>query len=162
MLATFIVLVIAFSGIFIGQLLARIAREEIQPGKRYFLVSRKIILGMLIALLLISITSFSFLWMIAVLFGAGLGYAFRSQFFFFGLTLMMTSLISPTLFFICAVLVFLHLMIFGSVEKKISVRIPAHALLFFIPLVLFFFPSFLLTFQTILFGILAGALLFQS
>jgi hypothetical protein len=74
----------------------------------------------------------------------------------------MTSLISPTLFFICAALVFLYLMIFGSVEKKISVRTPISAFLFFIPLVLFFFPSFLLTFQMIFLGILAGALLFQS
>jgi hypothetical protein len=82
MLATFIVLVIAFSGIFIGQLLARIAREEIQPGKRYFLVSRKIILGMLIALLLISIPSFSFLWMVAVLFGAGLDMLSEASFSF--------------------------------------------------------------------------------
>lgn len=137
MLPELIVIALAFLGTFAGRGLATLAPEEIPIGKRYFLFSEKVLIVLLALLFVPQLPSLSASLLFFVFIGGLLGYLIHQQPLFIGIALVVASFLSPSVFFIAAVLMFLHGMVTGSVERQ-SMR---STIFFFLPLLLFLFPS---------------------
>ena len=158
MIQQIIVIILAFLGSLAGRWLAVLAPEEISVGKRYFLFSKKVLMALLSLLLVSQIPSLSFSLLFFVFIGGLLGYVIHRQPVFFSFALVATSFLSLSVFFISAVFIFLHGMVTGSVERQP----PSSIFFFFLPLLLFLFPSFVSANLSGLLAVTIGALLVSA
>lgn len=157
MLTKLLIACIAFSGLLMGYLLTFLVKEEIKPGQKYFLwlerVLRLVIIGML-------------LWIIATpkamllpfIIGIIVGLFLKIRYFYLGLALAAASSLPMNLFVVVAALVFVYGFPYGSISSKL--KLPFHALLFFIPVLVMLFFSPMNT-ETII-AFVAGALVLQK
>ena len=132
-----------FLGFFINLLLQKIAKEELKPGKKYFKITEKLILFLLIITILIPTQNYLYL-IIGTIIGFLLS-IFITIYFFSGLPLAISFLYTNNFILIVSTLTF----IYNILPKKFSYKY----FLFFIPLILTkFIPTDLLI------GISAGSL----
>ncbi len=138
-----IIPIIIFLGFFINLLLQKIAPEELKPGKKYFKITEKILLFLLIAIILIPTQNYLYL-TTGVLIGFLLA-MFITIYLFLGLPLAISFLYTNNFILTISTLTF----IYNILPKKFSYKY----FLFFIPLILTkFIPTDLLI------GISAGSL----
>ncbi len=134
----FLVPIIAFSGIFIGLLLKKIAKEEIKFGKfggKYFIWMKRIILLLLIIMLLYFSDNYLFI-IAGIIIGLILG-VFLSEYLFLGMISVIGFLQSKDILLIISSLIFLYGMPYGSILRKIKLRqLISVTLSFFIPFLL--------------------------
>lgn len=157
MLTKLLIALIAFSGLLVGYLLTFLAKEEIKPGRKYFLILER---ALLIALALVL---FSQVWttksfIIPLILGLVIGYFLKVRYFYLGLALAASVTLAMDVFVLVASLVFLHGLPYGSIASKI--KLPMHMILFFIPVVimLFFSPNN----TNLLLPFVAGTLILQK
>jgi len=91
----FLVFILSFLGLAVGILIAKYTKEEIKPGKKYFIILKKLIL------VSISFVILSYIKMTWIFFlGMFIGYFFREVYFYLGLAI--GSSISPSIMIISA------------------------------------------------------------
>jgi len=114
----FIEIIIAFLGIIIGLILARFTKEELRPGKKYFIWFKKIILLILVVTLIhFSLTKIFFIrdfvfTLIGLIIGLFVGYFFKKEYFYFGFVLYLLAYTSSFLFI--SILIFLFGLPYGT------------------------------------------------
>lgn len=140
MLTKVLIACIAFLGLLVGYLLTFLAKEEIKPGKKYFIIVERAILIML-ALVLLSQVWATKTFIIPFIIGLVMGYFLKIRYFYLGLALAASVTLSMEVFVLVASLIFLHGLPYGSVSSKL--KLPLHSILFFVPILimLFFSPN---------------------
>ncbi len=131
---------IALIGLFFGIFLAYFIKEEIEPGRIYFLVLEIIVLMVLI------LFSFKFQ-IISLIFGLIFGFIIKKEYFYFGIGLV-SSTVNKDLNFLYSSLVFVYGMPYGSLlvyEGNLN-KLYLDLILFLVPLVLYLFNFNLLYF----------------
>jgi hypothetical protein len=129
----------AFLGLVVGDVLSKIAPEEMKPGKKYFKIG-KIVLAWLIVL-----TFFFFSWKVLnvhyiflILFGLLMGIFFRGTYFMFGVGI---GFVSGGFSYLLASLIFVFGMFEGSLNAKLH-SFWMHFISYFIPVVILLFYDF--------------------
>lgn len=138
MLTKLLIAVIAFLGLMVGYLLTVLAKEEIKPGKKYFLILQRVLL-LALALVLLSQVWTKKVFIIPFILGIVVGYFLQFRYLYLGLALAASITLSVDFFVIVASLVFLHGLPYGSISSKL--KLPFHALFFFIPVIIMIFFS---------------------
>lgn len=157
MLTKVLIAIIAFLGLLVGYLLTYLAKEEIKPGKKYFVMLERAIL-IVLALVLLSQVWTEKTFILPLVIGLITGYFLRIRYFYLGLALAASIALSMELFVLIASLIFLHGLPYGGISSKL--KLPLHIVLFFIPMVimLFFSPNNV----NLLLPFVAGALVVQK
>lgn len=133
---------VSFLGILIGYFIAKSTKEELKPGMKYFIILELIIL-FLISSLFLFYSPDLFLFIFGLLFG----FVFRFEYFYFGIGLF-SLIFNLDLSFLISSLIFIYGLPYGGIlfyTKKIKLLF-FHLILFFIPLILYFFNYNLLPF----------------
>ncbi len=157
MLTRLLIALIAFLGLLGGYVLTFLAKEEIKPGKKYFLILQRLIL-IALALLLLSKVWTTTAFIIPLILGLLVGFFLKVRYLYLGLALAAAVNLPMDFFVLVASLVFLYGLPYGSTSTKL--KLPFHAVFFFIPVIimLFFSPnnvSYMLPF-------VAGTLILQK
>lgn len=142
---------LSFFGLLIGLLLAIFCKEELKPGKKYFLLFEKICL---LFIFIILMYSFKLKW--TVLLGIPIAYFFKEDYFYLGLSLLSNS------FFVTS-FVFMFGLPNGSLlysEKNIIQKVLLNLLLFLIPIV--FLLNVFTPFKEYFISFAVGALLIRT
>src|SRR3989344_4474101 len=105
--------IIVILGILLGFYLGNIAKDEIVKGKRYFLFFEYVLLLILILIFV----KLSFLMLIGAVIGAVIFKVFKQIYFYLGILVLCSSLISKEVFLASISLVFLFSLIFESLNK---------------------------------------------
>ena len=149
-----IVAIIAFFGAYCGIFLAKIAKEEVKPGWKHFRLLRKGIFTILALVLLYPVLN-SLQWIIPFTIGAILGHVLKKSYLYIGLALVTASTISADMFLLTACLILLYGLPYGTMQPaEITKNLP----LFILPLLLWFVPTVLTNYHTILVPFVAGTL----
>jgi len=123
---------LSFIGLLIGILLAKISPEELKPGKKYFIMLKKLVL-LSIILSLLYYTKFSFLlFFIGIMFA----YFFNHIYLYLGISIVI-SLVSKQFNVLIASLIFIYGLPHGTLlNKNILKRVALNLFLFLTPLLL--------------------------
>ncbi|MEW6063073.1 MAG: hypothetical protein AB1571_01745 [Nanoarchaeota archaeon] len=123
---------LSFTGLLIGVLLAKLSPEEVKPGKKYFIILKKLVL-LSIIITLVYYTKFLFLsFFIGVLFA----YFFNYAYLYLGLSLIV-SVISKQFNLLIASFIFIYGLPYGTLlNKNILKKTVLYLLLFLAPLLL--------------------------
>lgn len=105
----FIVALVAFTGVFIGELLAFISPEELKPGRKYFVFFEMFFL-VIICFLGLALSRIN---LFAVLVGLFLGFFYRRVYAYFAGLVFIPN-------FIFAVLVFIYGLFYGTLERPLK------------------------------------------
>ena len=138
MLDNILVVVIAFLGVVVGYILSKFTKEEIKPGRKYFIWLKKIILFILAIALLYNVWGDYWVLIGWVVFGFIVAFLIN-LYFFLGLALFSSFSISNDFVLLVAALVFMFGLPFGSLMKKLDIL--EGALLFALPFILVFFSN---------------------
>ena len=112
---------LSLSGMYAGMVLARIAPEELEPGKIYFRMIQNILIALIVAVL--AYTLFSKMTITILIFLITYGFLFfyfhsqRIRYLLFG-PVFFLSLPSPPVFFIQSTLIFLHGFAAGTLSTQ--------------------------------------------
>ena len=157
MLTQVLIALIAFLGLLAGYLLTLLAKEEIKPGRKYFIILERAIL-IILALVLLSQVWTTKTFVIPFIIGLIMGYVLRLRYLYLGLALAASVSLSMEFFVVVASLIFLHGLPYGSISSKL--KLPLHLVLFFIPvlIMLFFSPNN----ANLLLPFVAGTLVLQK
>jgi len=142
----FIAPLAAVLGLFAGIVLARLAKEELQEGRKYIEVFRKLLL------LLIFISAIGYAAIYENMLNTVLGIAFgfialkikkeRYDYIFLGIIATATVMIqSQAIIFLISALIFLYGLPYGSMMKHNLQNIAAHSIAFFLPFLLLIMPG---------------------
>ena len=146
--------IISFIGLLIGILLAKLSPEELKPGKKYFILLKKIILIAIV----ISIIYYSKLSLFGLFIGAFIGYFFKKEYFYFGLALVV-SLQLTKFNILLASLIFIYSLPYGTLLKKNIIKeININLALFLLPL-LFLINNLYLSYDSLLSSFIISALI---
>ncbi len=157
MMIKLLITIIAFSGLLIGYLLTFLAKEEIKPGQKYFLwLERLFRLAIIVVLLWMIATPKAML--IPFILGIVVGLFLKFRYLYLGLGVAAASSLSIDVFVLVAALIFVYGLPYGSMSSKL--KLPFHALFFFIPvlIMLFFSPNN----TSAVLAFVAGALVLQK
>ena len=157
MLTKLLIIIIAFSGLLMGYLLTFLVKEEIKPGQKYFLwLERFFRLVIIIVLLWIIATPKAML--LPFILGIIVGFFLKIRYFYLGLAIAAASSLPVNMFVVVATLIFIYGFPYGSISSKL--KLPFHAVLFFIPvfIMLFFSPNN----TSAILAFVAGALVLQK
>ncbi len=157
MLTKLLIAIIAFSGLLIGYLLTFLVKEEIKPGQKYFLWLERILRLAIIAVLLWVVATPKAM-LLPFIIGIIIGLFLKIRYFYLGLVLAAASSLPMNLFVVVAALVFVYGFPYGSISSKL--KLPFHALLFFIPVLVMLFFNPINTESMLAF--VAGALVLQK
>ena len=127
MLTRILIAGIAFLGLLVGYLLTFLAKEEIKPGKKYFVILERAIL-IILALVLLSQVWTSPAFIIPLIIGLLVGYFLKVRYLYLGLALAASITLSTEFFVLVASLIFLHGLPYGSISSKL--KLPLHIILF--------------------------------
>lgn len=147
--------IVAFLGLILGILLAKISPEEMKPGKKYFIIFRNVLLP-IISIILFYFSNYNILFFIV---GLIIGYFIKLDYFYFGLVLAFAFYVSKEILFILASLIFIYGLPTGTLlEKKIKPK------QFLKLMAMFFLPFIILTFgpykeTNIVFGLCSGLIM---
>lgn len=146
----FLIPVIAFSGFLIGLLLRKLIKEEIKPGKKYFLIIEKAVL-LAIIIILLSLTKDYFHLFIGVITGFILAFIL-TRYLFLGLSTTISLFLNNITLLITS-LIFIYGIPYTALKsRKILIN-----LIFFLPLLILLIPNHFI-FTDYLIGISSGAL----
>ena len=153
----FLIAFLVFLGLIVGRILKSIAKEEIKPGKKYFRISGKIILAILILVFLYNnLNLFGF-------FGLIIGFIvssfFQVVYFYLGLGLFFSFFVSKEYNLLVASLTFIYGLFHGTLKIDNIKKILFNFVIFSIPFLLFFIKEFILEYNSLFFGIVLGALI---
>lgn len=146
--------VTGFFGLVFGFLLQKVTKEEIEKGKKYFVVILNIFLIVLAIVLLIF--NLNFLVLIFLFIGVILGSFFKRLYFYLGLILIS----SKELFFLSVVMIFLISLLYGSLSKFKVREFIFDLVLYLLPLVLII-GNFINAYSNIFLGIAIGGIISQ-
>lgn len=119
-------ILLSFIGILIGVLIARYTKEELNPGKKYFILIERVCL---IIISLILIYNYKISW--TVLLGLAIGYFLNINYLVFGLILVLTNNIYASL------IIFIYGLPYGSMLKNNKInKILKDLVLFLLPILL--------------------------
>jgi hypothetical protein len=135
----FLVSIVVFAGLFCGWIVGRIAKEELKPGRKYFLLLEKFIFSAVFLVAIIFVVNN--IWLSVVFFGA-LVYLLGSEGVFkeiivyvlFGVVFYLSI---EKLFLLQAALMFVYGFPAGSLEKSVKNIIIRH--IWFIPIAVVLF-----------------------
>ena len=161
--------IIAFLGLIVGLILARFTKEELKPGRKYFIWFKKIILLVLVvSLVYIAWSNMFFIKeaigaIIGFLVGLIVAYFFKKEYFYFGLALYILAYTQSFIFI--TILIFLFGLPYGTLlfSKKFKYKTALFDLIMFIipllifPLILFFTGNPILLYDHITLAFTAGA-----
>ncbi|MDD5649525.1 MAG: hypothetical protein PHF86_03795 [Candidatus Nanoarchaeia archaeon] len=116
-------LLLSFIGILIGILISKYTKEELIPGKKYFLIIERICL-LLIAVILVYNYKLSY----TIIIGLILGYFLSIEYFFFSLVIIATNNL------LISLIVFIYGLPYGSLIK--TKKVLKEFILFIIPITL--------------------------
>ncbi len=120
---------VAFLGIFVGFFLSKICKEEMEPGKKYFLALKNFICIFLgLFMLYVSLPNYTFF-----IIGMLIGYAIRKEYLYFGvLMLLLRHSLDFTL--LASTFIFIYGLQYGTNFKKFR-SLFIEVLLFFPPII---------------------------
>ena len=154
--------VIAFIGLLIGAFIARNTKEELKPGKKYFILLERIVLFVLVLFTLYNV-SFGFGTAVAFLVGLLFFYKLSKSYFYLGLVMLLASFVSVNYLASVTILIFIFGLPHGSLfypGKRIKYW--HYELVFFlVPLILLVSGEFVLNNISYFFSFVAGALFFN-
>lgn len=158
MINKLIIAIIAFLGLLAGQFLAKIAKEEVKPGLKYFKqLKRLILLALTFALLYPNIDQYAS-WIFPFIIGFILSFFLKKRYLILGFSLVLASTISPQFFLLVAILIFLYGLPYGTLNKNLL----ENFIIFAVPFILLFFPEILTDYSPIFLPLLAGTLFLKE
>lgn len=150
-------IIVSFLGLIAGLIVAKAAKEEIKPGRKYFKVVIRVILFLLVvSFLFLSWTSLYVV--VAFLVGLILARYFDRVYFYLGLGLAASVGSSENFFLLVNSLVFLFGLPYAGFIKLKEVYLDA--IFFFIPLLLLLIPI-VFSYEHLLLGFVSGALFYN-
>ena len=157
MITKLLISLIAFSGLVIGYALTFLAKEEIKPGQKYFMWLERLFRLTIILVLLWSIGTAKAM-ILPFILGIIIGFFLKLRYLYLGIGLAAASALSLELFVLIAALILVYGLPYGSISSKL--KLPLHAVFFFIPvlIMLFFSPNNTAS----LLAFVAGALVLQN
>jgi len=157
-----VIIIISFVGLVIGLILSNYTKDELKSGKKYFTLFKRIILIVLIVALLFQAFP-NYLWVfIFFVVGILVSFLFRKIYFYLGLALFTSFLVSKGFVALISSLVFIFGLPYGTPfhHNKNKIRfIIFNFILFIIPFVLFLFKDFIYEYNYIFLAFLAGVFL---
>ncbi len=149
MLDEIFIAIIAFLGLIVGYIVSWNAKEELKPGRKYFLLLK----NALVVLLFLVLIYFNFN-LVALIVGLVIGYFLRFYYIYLGFVVGSGFLVNQGLLF--SLLVFLFGLSYSSLERFNVNKVILSLVLFFIAffVVLFYPYEFFISFS-------AGALLWR-
>jgi hypothetical protein len=154
-MALFVASVVFIAYIF-GRILSILVKEEIKPGRRYFLALQRFLL-VVISLTLLYISWLDY-WVVLMFFlGIFASFIIKERYFYLGLALAVLSIISRELLVIYSFFMIIYGISYGSLNKGILKRLILYALPF---LVLFF--NFTTSYHYLFLSFISGALIFKE
>lgn len=127
-------ILIAFLGLVIGSIITHFTKEELKPGKKYFLIAKKLILIVLI-ITLIYFSTFNLIFFMNLIIGLIAGLFLRRIYLYLSLAVVLAFNISNEILIFTASLIF----IFGLFESALKNKnILVNFVLFVLPLSLLF------------------------
>lgn len=151
MIEGILVYLIAFFGLYLARILKKIDQDEIREGAKY-IIGFNFLTVIAIIIILLSNVEFNLITPFLLLIGALLGHFFYYPYFYLGLSLVASILISDTVLFINATLVFL----FGVTYLR---RLHNEIICYVFPLILLFISSGLINYADYLTTLAAGTLI---
>lgn len=144
-----ILIILAFTGLIIGSILAFFTKEELVQGKNYFKFSKKIILLILIVLFLFKAFPNYLLVLVFFILGILIAFLFKKIYFYLGLGLFFSFFYSPNFLILILTLIFLFGLLqgsslsfhFGYNKKRIFRVLIINLIFFLIPFLLIFFRT---------------------
>ena len=112
-----LIVFLVFLGVVFGRILRSVAKEEIKPGKKYFDLFGKLVLAILVFVFLYG--NLSLLCFIGVIIGFLAGFFFKEIYFYLGLGLFFSFLMSKEYSLLVASLVFIY-GLFSFIMNKFS------------------------------------------
>lgn len=160
----YLIALIAFFGLVVGMFLAKITKEEVIFGRKYFRIMKRVILFLLILSFLyfvVPVTSNQHLFW-GILLGFFLS-IFVEDYLVIGLAMVSSFLFVQRIIFINAVLIFLYGLPYGTLYGRSFKFVIKNAFYFFVPVFLiwhFFQDYFVMSVQMIYFmtGVSCGGL----
>jgi hypothetical protein len=131
----FLIPIIVFLGVIAGKIISSYTKGEVKQYKNYLVWTKKILLLILVIIALYFI-KFNFLNLILFIFGFIFGFLFRSRYFYWGLLLASSFLISKEVMLLIASIIFIYGIFYGSLDRK---WITINFILFLIPFLLLLF-----------------------
>ena len=157
MIKELLIAMIAFLGSLTGIILAKMAKEEVEPGRKYFRWLKRVLLLILTISLLSPIWS-SYGWILPFIGGLVLSFFLKKRYLYLGFATVVASVISLNFFLLVAMLVFLYGLPYGTLQNTIK----NDFFLFIAPFLLFAFPEILINNAEIWLAFVAGTLFFQE
>ncbi len=105
---------LVFLGVVFGRILRSLAKEEIKPGKKYFNSFGKLILAILVLVFLYS--NFSLLCFVGIIIGFLASFFFKEIYFYLGLGVFFSFLISKEYSLLVASLIFIYGLFYGTLK----------------------------------------------
>lgn len=153
--------IIAFLGLVIGIILANRTKEELKAGKKYFVLLERIVLFVLIIFLLYRV-SFSFLVILGFFLGFVFFYKLGKIYFYLGLVVLLSSLISESFLVLITALIFIFGLAYGTLSYSKKKIIFGYDLIYFLtPLILLVAKGFVSNNIEVFLSFCAGALFFK-
>ena len=128
----YLIPVIAFSGLFIGKLIAYLSKDELKSGEPYFYIAKKLVLFLIFIVLALNL-DFNWISSLILILGLVLGFYLKLPYTYLSLALL-TDLNS----IILSTLIFIYGLIYATSEKSYI----KEALTFFIPFSLLLTPIY--------------------
>ncbi|MEK6840118.1 MAG: hypothetical protein AABX72_04185, partial [Nanoarchaeota archaeon] len=149
-----------FIGLILGYVLRRIAPEEANQGKKYFIKTQQIILFLLVIVLL-WISPLTITTAIAFIVGILIAKLIRFRYLYLGGASVATMMITKETALLVLTLIFLYGLPFGTqvIKKNPTSAVVRHAILFAIPFVLLVTPF---ASSPLLSPLIAGALFLRK
>ena len=132
--------IIALLGLIFGHILSILAKEEVKPGKRYFLLSQKILLGILGISLLYFAYPFNYLHLLFFCLGIFTGMFIKKVYLFLGLASFLSFYIPQIL--IINIIILLFGLPYGTLLKRNKLTL--NIILFLTPFLLYFISNYLI------------------
>lgn len=151
-----LVSLIAFTGLIFGIILRKIAAEEIEPGKKYFIIAQKLLLFIMVFAFLYYI-KINILSVLLFVIGYLLSYLMKYRYLYLGIASLLSLLIKSEFPIIINSIIFLYGLPYGSLMKE-DKKIIQNAVLYVIPLTLLLIKPNLISVEYYLFSFIAGAL----
>ena len=156
MIKLILISIIAFLGSVAGIILARIAKEEIEPGKKYLNILQRVLLFILFIGFLYN-TKLSIYSVLAFAIGFIVSTLIKYKYFYLGIASTLSLIAHSQLTIFVNSIIFLYGLPYGSLLKD-NKKIIINAILYFIPLSLLLIRPQLVPIEHYIFAFAAGSL----
>ena len=156
MIKLILISIIAFLGSIAGVILARIAKEEIEPGKKYLNILQRVLLFILFMGFLYNI-KLSIYSVLAFAIGFIVSALIKYKYFYLGIASTLSLIAYSQLTIFVNSIIFLYGLPYGSLLKN-NKKIIINAILYFIPLSLLLIRPQLVPIEHYIFAFAAGSL----